>query len=705
MSSTIKLRCRDNSGQDIFLVDSNTGIIGNSTSPSTNISTGALILQGGVSINKTSNSTSVTQGGALTISGGISIAKDTYIGGNLTVLGTSTSIISQIVNFQDNLLVVNNAPVGSKDAGILFQRYQIENNGGFGDIVNDNPIFLTNVINSTSNTIIFNTAASSSDDTYNNWFIKITSGIGINQVRQIISYVGNTRTATLNTAWNNQPSNGDTVQFFNKIYASQFYQESSDNFVFGYTSADPGASTVGISDYANLQTGSISIFNTNNAVGVGSGGSLNILGGASIQKKMYVGSDTIINNSVSIGNSLIVPSTYTTTGNIYNLINTNSTITNSLITNSTISNMILLNGNITNFTSSNGILTNATLTNLNLTNGTISTLYSSFINSTTNTLSNILNTNLTSNNIVVSNFNSTNNTLNNLSSTNITTGILISNNSFLTNVTATNLLLNNITNTNLLLTNGTCTNLLLTNITSANNILTNITSTNLIATNSLSTFNTNTNLLFSNASGTNAIITTISSNTILASGMTTASLNVSNNLVMNSSISNLIVTSNTVTNLRVDNINNTNQNVVNSTINNLISTNITINNTTNASSVGVGGTFTTFGGGSFSKDLYIGGTLYVNGQNSSNITGSVTIGNNSGTGVYNLSNISIGKDMVTTDYKIIGNLSSISNINNVYVVSFKNLTTTTFDAVIYRIDSLGSGWSDINLKLNWQILP
>ena len=32
-----------------------------------------------------------------------------------------------------------------------------------------------------------------------------------------------------------------------------------------------------------------------------------------------------------------------------------------------------------------------------------------------------------------------------------------------------------------------------------------------------------------------------------------------------------------------------------------------------------------------------------------------------------------------------------------------SVATTTFDAVIYRIDSLGSGWTDPNLYLSWQI--
>ena len=93
MSSSIKLRCLDDSGNNIFLVDSETGIYSKNTTESTNSSTGALLLYGGLSINKTSNSSSITQGGALTIAGGASFAKDVHIGGNLTVYGSQSQII------------------------------------------------------------------------------------------------------------------------------------------------------------------------------------------------------------------------------------------------------------------------------------------------------------------------------------------------------------------------------------------------------------------------------------------------------------------------------------------------------------------------------------------------------------------------------------------------------------------------------------
>jgi hypothetical protein len=54
------------------------------TLDSSNSTTANIVSSGGISISKTTNSTSVTTGGALTIAGGVGIAKDVYVGGTVT---------------------------------------------------------------------------------------------------------------------------------------------------------------------------------------------------------------------------------------------------------------------------------------------------------------------------------------------------------------------------------------------------------------------------------------------------------------------------------------------------------------------------------------------------------------------------------------------------------------------------------------------
>ena len=60
------------------------------TTGSTNSTTGALVLTGGICTNLTTDATSSTNGGTFTSAGGGAFAKSVYIGGNLAVIGTIT---------------------------------------------------------------------------------------------------------------------------------------------------------------------------------------------------------------------------------------------------------------------------------------------------------------------------------------------------------------------------------------------------------------------------------------------------------------------------------------------------------------------------------------------------------------------------------------------------------------------------------------
>ena len=72
------------------------------THPSTDRTRASFIIDGGVSINHTSNSTSITSGGALTIAGGVSVAKNANIGG--------------ILNMNTNKIINVPLPVDGTDA-------------------------------------------------------------------------------------------------------------------------------------------------------------------------------------------------------------------------------------------------------------------------------------------------------------------------------------------------------------------------------------------------------------------------------------------------------------------------------------------------------------------------------------------------------------------------------------------------------------
>ena len=70
------------------------------TQPSSNSSTGSLIIRGGVGINNTTDITNASNGGALTIAGGLSVGKNVFIGNtmNTTCISSSSLYISDVIN-------------------------------------------------------------------------------------------------------------------------------------------------------------------------------------------------------------------------------------------------------------------------------------------------------------------------------------------------------------------------------------------------------------------------------------------------------------------------------------------------------------------------------------------------------------------------------------------------------------------------------
>jgi hypothetical protein len=78
----------------------------------------------------TSNASGVGSGGALTLDGGAAIGKDLFVGGNLSISGSTTS-------FADNILVINENPCNSFDTGLLFERFtgDITSNHNYSAII------------------------------------------------------------------------------------------------------------------------------------------------------------------------------------------------------------------------------------------------------------------------------------------------------------------------------------------------------------------------------------------------------------------------------------------------------------------------------------------------------------------------------------------------------------------------------------------
>ena len=207
----------------------------------------------------------------------------TTVVGDFVVSGTTTTVNTATLTIEDNIILVNSGPSGTADGGLAVQRYQEWNDAATGDVVAD-PAMQTSadhaidgfIVAATATTVTFDndgpSPPSSVDNFYNDWWIKITAGTGVSQVRRIKSYVGATRVATLySTAdetatpttpptgrdWTVIPSATDSEYTLHACsYAVTFYDESADEWVFACSTSDPATGgEISINEYLDIHAG------------------------------------------------------------------------------------------------------------------------------------------------------------------------------------------------------------------------------------------------------------------------------------------------------------------------------------------------------------------------------------------------------------------------------------------------------------------
>jgi hypothetical protein len=186
---------------------------------------------------------------------------DYNTGGESTLRYTFGDLTSEGKNFfiADNFPVIsyNNSNVfETRDLGILFQRFQYDNDLNDGDVVKDTSDTQAGTLPSQSGITELNQIRldNSTGVNYTGWWLKITSGINQGQVRKISSYQSSTGVATLITNFTDAaPSTGNQYQVYKRSFVSMYYDELQKSFVLSYIADKPKFNeNVVSSSYADL---------------------------------------------------------------------------------------------------------------------------------------------------------------------------------------------------------------------------------------------------------------------------------------------------------------------------------------------------------------------------------------------------------------------------------------------------------------------
>jgi hypothetical protein len=259
------------------------------TFSSESLTSASVIVEGGISIKHTQNSNSITSGGALTIAGGASIRKDLNIGG--------------ITNVNDNRII--NVPLPSIGTDAVNKNYvdSVANklSGNFttgqiiiadsdGDAIRGYDFFTTDtskisltiplVINNNTNAdgttgaFVCYGGLSVAKDVF------ISGKLDLNN--NIIQNLGDPVLGTdgVNKNYVDSKTYGNILGSFGSTQI--IVGSSSSNSLTSYNNFTYDG------QYLNLN-GILNLLNTTNAIGLGSGGSLTVDGGASFLKNVYIG--------------------------------------------------------------------------------------------------------------------------------------------------------------------------------------------------------------------------------------------------------------------------------------------------------------------------------------------------------------------------------------------------------------------------------
>ena len=280
----------------------------NDNLPSYNSTTASVIFNGGLSIKTTTNASSISSGGGITNAGGLAISKNVYIGGNTYMIGSldlNNNIITNVTAPSSNLQVANKWYVDN-----IFYNFTSANiYGNFtqGQVIiagtNGNAVGYPNFIFDGVLLSIYSTVDATSLS--NGGSLTVYGGASID--KQL--FVGSNAHILGYLDMNNQKITSVAIPTTPYDAANKYYVDYkfnnftsgsniSGNFTQGQVIvAGTNGNVIGYPNFIFDGT-QLSIKSTTNSLGLGSGGTLTINGGASILNNVYIGNGLDLNNTI-----------------------------------------------------------------------------------------------------------------------------------------------------------------------------------------------------------------------------------------------------------------------------------------------------------------------------------------------------------------------------------------------------------------------
>lgn len=283
------------------------------TDQSIDLSSGALVVFGGVSIQSSGDATSVTSGGGLTIAGGAAIGSSLYVGGSAILNGVIATNVTV-----SSLLSTNFKTTNSSVSNLL------ANSSTLSNLLVSNGLSAISPTN-TVGTIFTNAAFVGINTTGPSYNLDVNGSLRVNGTSGVLNRIQSTTTSDVLQIQNTNSSGGSSIQFLNTAGSATSYFGYANPFSNQFQNSTYLMSNSGIPIRiaAGNQTSNPVTFNAvDNSMSIStttastdtSSGALKVSGGVGIIGNLNVGGQLNINSPFTVNISSTQASINSTTG-------------------------------------------------------------------------------------------------------------------------------------------------------------------------------------------------------------------------------------------------------------------------------------------------------------------------------------------------------------------------------------------------------